>query len=424
MTDEELKFAGQVAVELVQIIKPGQEPLDITNMVDGITLYEDLFSPFHTGQITVRDTLELPNVFGRSGDDILRLVMSTPELPEKYAIDNYYLIYKMADKTIVKDRMQTYNLYFSSIEQYSDLNTRISKLQSENGEVIIQELMAGWGTAKPLDFDATANYVQYVSNFWSPTKNIAYICEHSESDKEENIGGYLFYEDRIGFNFKDVSSLACEDVAPIQEFTKTDFSANIELEGINAGYVSRDPDEDYKGINAVRVDTNYDYIRDVLDGAIATKIYTNDVVSKVINWDYYNAIGTLAPKMNPSPLYRDDTIGNTGFAIMSVNRGYGTFGTSDITNHKLIQQRIGFFRTLQQSKIEIDVYGRFDYTVGKKVKVTINQMRGISKDETEEEIKEKVLSGFYVITGMSHTINKEKHFCTLELCKDSTLLLV
>ena len=73
--------------------------------------------------------------------------------------------------------------------------------------------------------------------------------------------------------------------------------------------------------------------------------------------------------------------------------------------------------------IEIDVYGRTDYTVGKKVKVQMNQLRDLSKDEDSKDLLDKLYSGTYIITAMSHQITKGEHRCTLELCKESTLSL-
>ena len=79
-------------------------------------------------------------------------------------------------------------------------------------------------------------------------------------------------------------------------------------------------------------------------------------------------------------------------------------------------------RLLRASVIEIDVMGRTDYTVGRKVRVEINQLRDIAKEENDQEVLDKLYSGVYIITSLSHQITKGDHRCTLELCKESTML--
>ena len=108
--------------------------------------------------------------------------------------------------------------------------------------------------------------------------------------------------------------------------------------------------------------------------------------------------------------------------IMLKNRGFGTFGISETSNYRTTQRRTSYMRLLQSSKIEIDVYGRTDYTVGKKVKVTLNKLQSIVQHNTADEILDRVYSGVYIITAVAHQITRESHKCTLELCKESTLL--
>ena len=421
-TIDNLTFAGQVSIDTVDIYKPNEVPINIKAIVDSITIYEDLFSPYITGNILLRDTHDMPNIFGRSGDTILKLVLHTPGIDEKFKIDRYFLIYKMADRVMTKDREQIYNLYFCSVEMLADINNRPSRQFKGNGHEIVNTLVKTiLKSDKPIDFDPCSNIISYVSNFWNIGKNLSYISEHSISDS--NVPGYLFYEDRYGFNFKDISKLASKEVKVIQAFNQSDFSADIEKDGINKGKVFRNPEVDYTNINGIRVDTGYDYIKDLTDGAISTKQYTNDVIKKEIKWSYYSRSTTNTPTLNEFNIYRTDTIDGATPVIMSMNRAYGLFGNSDASNYRINQQRVGYFRGLQSSKIEIDVYGRFDYTVGKKVSIDINQAREILKGESADAIQDKVLSGNYVITAISHRITREKHESTLECAKDSTILI-
>jgi hypothetical protein len=71
-------------------------------------------------------------------------------------------------------------------------------------------------------------------------------------------------------------------------------------------------------------------------------------------------------------------------------------------------------------KVEIEVFGRTDYTVGRKVYLDTNKMMPISHKDSD--INDKLLSGYYLISAINHAFTSDKHICTLELIKDSTQL--
>jgi hypothetical protein len=71
----------------------------------------------------------------------------------------------------------------------------------------------------------------------------------------------------------------------------------------------------------------------------------------------------------------------------------------------------------ESTKLNVTVPGRTDYTVGMKVNVTLNKMNPISKEEND--VKDKIMSGDYIIAAISHSISRKKHECIMELTKDS-----
>ena len=75
---------------------------------------------------------------------------------------------------------------------------------------------------------------------------------------------------------------------------------------------------------------------------------------------------------------------------------------------------------LESSKIEIDVYGRTDYTVGKKVFLGVNATKPIDNTTNLTDTEDLNYSGHYLITAIRHTFSRRSHMCTLELSKEST----
>jgi len=75
-----LKFAGEVSVDKVKIITSKGVYQDISAQVINIQYYEDLFSPFITGSLIVKDMLDLVNLFPFVGEEFVELEVSTPSL--------------------------------------------------------------------------------------------------------------------------------------------------------------------------------------------------------------------------------------------------------------------------------------------------------------------------------------------------------
>jgi hypothetical protein len=414
-----LERAGDVNIESLTLYRGADSAVNMTNMVESIVIYEDLFSPFITGTVAVRDTLDLPNSFGRAGNDVLVIKMSTPTLDKKYSIDGEFIVYKMSDRTMTAHRTQVYNLFFASIEMFTDLNTRISRKFVGTGDEIFDVVCRKYlKTKKPLNSNASINRISFVSNFWSPTKSMVFVTEHAQA--QNMIPSHMFYENRDGFNFLELSALSDSRFKPIQTFNESDYSADIGA-GKDSGKANISPGKTYSNINALRVDVSYDYARDYLDGAIQTKQYSVDLVTKSLKWSTFS-IRDLDKNgiLNSNRLYTDQVIGDSTPLITLVNRTFGVLGLGDSSNYLTLQARIAYLRSLQSSKIEIDVFGRFDYTVGKKVYVGFTQNKPISKADDNSEIRDNVLSGFYIITAVAHRITREIHESTLELCKDST----
>ena len=54
-SSEYLRFAGDVNIEKVSITTSSGFTQEITNQVVGLQIFEDLFSPFITGSLVIKD---------------------------------------------------------------------------------------------------------------------------------------------------------------------------------------------------------------------------------------------------------------------------------------------------------------------------------------------------------------------------------
>ena len=123
---------------------------------------------------------------------------------------------------------------------------------------------------------------------------------------------------------------------------------------------------------------------------------------------------------NPSFTGRSITSQNGGNIKLTVSQTrldsiyYVTPSAADTT---------GVFMLSGEMKGEGFIYseGNSDYTVGKKVKLTINELKNITSDMSDDDIKNKMLSGYYIITAIAHKFDGRAHTCKMELMKDSVV---
>jgi hypothetical protein len=410
---------GAVFFHKVQILKQSNNTaLDIISQVDTCIIYEDLFSPYISGELKIRDTLDLPNQIGAFGPDLLRLKINNPG--DTIGIDGLFFIYKLADRKLVKDRTQTYTLYFTAIEVLADINSHISRRYNGTcASIITKILKEHLDTPKTFTVDEEGSNLSYVSNFWTPSRNFNYITEVGYT--RDNQGTLMFYENRDGFNFYDIRTLLGEKNKTIQNFVGSDYSGIVgETDTLNRSKVTKDMKLEYANILGIRADLTYDIMKDYFDGAITTKLYSNDPVTKQIRWGTFNATD-MATILNKNRMYPDGLSKLFKPIISDMNRVYGSYGLKEGSNYSRVQYRTAIMRTLQSSQVHIDVHGRLEYTVGRKVNLNLNQIRDITMSEDNADIVDKIYSANYLITAVVHTIARDGHRTTLELSKESSL---
>jgi hypothetical protein len=114
----------------------------MTNQVVGIEIYEDLFSPFISMAITIRESQDFINALPLRGEEIINLEISTPGFTkEELFFKGKYYIYKISDRLLLTDRNAAYTLHCISYEALIDLNMKQSKAFRGNIGDVAKEIL-------------------------------------------------------------------------------------------------------------------------------------------------------------------------------------------------------------------------------------------------------------------------------------------
>lgn len=419
-----LNVAGQYSIDTIEIIQNSGLTLDISDQINHITIYEDIFSPFMSGNLVMVDSTDLPSYFLNAGTDILHLKIYTPTIEKRLWIDRFFHIYKMSDTIDISDRGQSYIYHFVAIESLRDTAITLSKTYRGNGDEIIRKLVKETLlSSRNITTAQVSKAVNYTSNFWSPTRNISYICDHSLAG--DGSPSFMFYEDRSGFQFQPLTTIAKADI--YQKFEASDYVSDIKLPPqLGDGKVTHNLNKDFRTILKVQIDLTFDYEKDRSNGMLSSRMFTFDLTTKKIRDVTYNMNSETRSLLNPNRFYTSSVADNSyigpNSSVLVMNQRHNKLynNSGDVSDFAFRQRRISLLRQYQQHKIEITVFGRTDYSVGMVVFVDINRMKKLTREMSSSQIPNPLLTGKYIVSAVCHRFARSgKHETTLELIRDS-----
>jgi hypothetical protein len=414
---EVIRFAGDVSVKKAEIVSQNGLYQDIRAQILNIHVYEDMFSPFISGLVIIKESLDLINLFPLVGEELLNLEMSTPSLSK--SLRGEFHIYKLSERELLSDKSVVYTIHFISKEAVVDLNKKISRgfggRISEIATTVLKEPNIGLETIKNVLIEPTSNSTKYVSNFWSPIKNINYLCDNAVN--RNGSPSFVFFENREGFNFISLETLYTPDI--LQTFVNDKYTRD-NRNGIGS---IKNLNEDFKRILEIRVPIAFDYMDRIRSGMSASNMILYDFTKKQYSVKSFDMLQNYDEQrhLNQFPLISNNNIRRGDSLLINATKYFGNFnGFGDVTNTNILQKRISLIKQAEAMKIEIVVPGRFDYTVGKKVQLDLPRIEPVTR--MDADIQDKVFSGTYLISAINHYVDKEKHECHMELIKDSFII--
>lgn len=415
---EELTFAGQVIIDKADIITTNGVGFNIINQIMGFELFEDIFSPFLTGTITILESLDLTNLFPLVGEETIHLAFHTPTIDTQHRRDASFYIYKMTDMQNSGDRSNLYVLHFISIEAIINLNTKLSKTYEGRISDIVKKLMTdrtALNSKKHTNIEHTPTTTKFIANYWTPMKCINYMAGNARNNN--NSASYIFFENSQGLNFVSLDSLYDQPLA--HSFQQSNYSRDIS----KTGSAVKDAIKDYQKIQSLTMPHGFDYINRSVGGMYGSQMITVDPITKKYSSRLYggNTDFKKLKHLNPNSIISTSAMSRSQQAIIYMPKHYGNFnGYIDVTNSSVIQQRSSLLKMADAFKISISVLGRTDYTVGQKVYVKIPNKEPMHKGDTDQI--DKVLSGNYLIAAIAHRINHKTHDIDMELIKESFII--
>ena len=435
MADKDgLIFAQDFTLESCKIVSSLAKPYDFKYMVVEINYFEDIFNTYISGNMVVNDTNDFLNNLGFNGNEYLLLTFSKPGLPEK--IEKTFRIFKVSERTLVKDQNENYVLHFCSEELILSEQYKISKsYRNKKISEIVKDIVSNQLLVSPkkildMNIEETQGVRDLIVPNLKPFEALSWLCTYAISNESKTAGSpYLFYENANGYNFKSLQSL----------FTGKVYNTyNVEVKNARLEDDHRVQDIGKDLINILHYDTisNFDSINLINSGAFANRLIAIDPIRHtytINNYDYginfdksqkLNKFGLLSNAENR----KGDTANITYDSVLKVT----TTNTGQSTNNSYIKAKqpsikdVNVETSIPYRTAQLAQIGAIRYRVllpGDPL-LTVGTVVSFNLPSTQPDDKgrniDKYYSGNYLVTAVRHKIDQENKFLSLvELSKES-----
>ena len=138
--------AGDVIINKVEMTLLSGETLDLRPFIVEINIYEDMYSPALTGNVVIRDAVNLIGKLPLVGDEVITIDVHTPTFSEPAKPDRInkiqksFSVYSIKDRSLNSDREQFYTIHFCSLEASLDNVAKVSRKFEGNTDDIVLKI--------------------------------------------------------------------------------------------------------------------------------------------------------------------------------------------------------------------------------------------------------------------------------------------
>ena len=251
---------GDITINAAILLNKDGKGINIKDLIVDIQIYENIMSPFITGELTISDSVNMLEMLPMIGEEQVFLDMENPSSSTETVLrkEKLFMVYKLGGMENLKMKNRVYTLYIISIEGFTDMNQRVSQTFKGKISDTVKKLLEGKGpglmTKKDVGIEETSNNEIHTSNFWSPSQNIYYLCNKALNKK--NNPNFLFFECGEGFIFASLDTLYSQ-----QEYTT--FVRNSKTRDTQS---TQDVAEEYAKVLDMSTPHHFDYIERLRNG--------------------------------------------------------------------------------------------------------------------------------------------------------------
>ena len=447
---ENIQHPGDVSVDKLTItVSSGAVYTLEQGEATEIILYESIFSYGLFGTITIADSKNMIGEWPIVGGEVLTMKIRTKTFPDDpgLIIHKSFQIYGITDRGTLNDREQTYVLQFCSLEVIADTpspiyrafpGTDAKSFNTADIAVHIYEEYIAKETPRIFDKKKSrtglilggdhSSEVQYVSNGWTPSQNMNFLCKRITDGENDTQCDNVFYESNKSWYLTSIQQLiGTQRDAKFDEYI---FGSNPQKQRVGEYNAIDLSSQGFNTIEEMNIPRTIDIIDNSMNGYYASNVVGYDVFTKTMSniaFDIENDFDSQIHTDNNVPMpehIRRNPGAKTTAKMLNSSVYYGMVGgiydkgsqASSPTHMTGSSTRTTYFNSFNDYTIEIDVPGRTDIQCG--VLIYVKYPRPKSKSGDDVYLEDNIMTGNYLVTSISHKITAAGHSMKMEIIKN------
>lgn len=418
--DNKLLLPGQCKIDSIIIKSYNGFQIDIRNHMAELIINESIDYTCISGYVMIADNLNLIRHVPLIGNERIEIKFSTPS--RERPINKTFFCYKIDDRheSSTTKGAVVYKLHFVSEEFINSKNKKISlsfedMQYSEMVKIICSQYL---NPSKKILVQPTLGKKNLVIPYLSPIEAINMICKLSLSNDTRD-KSYIFYEDFENYMFCNINYIGnMTGVSSTYSWGKPGLSVPGEP------YVLKNLAADFKRIESYKIITANNTINNVQNGLFASVMLLHDVTFKtaeIVKFSYNNDFYNL------NTINKYGILPKKGDKFSDNNLAHAVFYPRQSFSHsnvelnedydKVVLSRNAHLAQMENSRLTILIAGDSDRRVGEMIKVNIFAPEPLINHD--DELNDKYLSGNYIITQITHIVQKTEYKMRLYLERDS-----
>lgn len=432
-TENDKLPAGSIRIEAIQIISDlGGEPWDIQHIVQELSIYESLTSPFLTADIVVFDALSLTSIIPLVGQEMVHIKFKTPTNAVLKPIDVTLRIVSIENLARNRARTANYIIHLASQEHFENIKTRIMKSyrQMPISDMITDIHSVHLASQKELTALTTDGQRTIVIPNMHPTRAISFLSREAKNPKPDHAPNYIYFENCDGFFFTTIDELLTKrPVGPIDEYWSTikdNDHGSPRAASSGRGAASK---QSSKPFEMLKID-KFEFIQlfnadqtAMKGGWENTLHYIDPIYSEfgTKNYNYFTDFDKMRHLGKPGK--RGKLISENNHMIGTGGSNVNYFMTNKSGSGVDTDQKWEFYHIRKASMalmdsilVEVTIPGDSERRAGHRVNLQFPEFG--ATDDIEGDVN-RYVSGEYLVMAVRHIYTTSGYFCVMQCAKNA-----
>lgn len=402
----------------------GKTTVDITNSCLFFDYFEDILSPCVTATAQILNSSSLFNILPIRGGE--KVTISVDTAFGEFVIDDLY-VYKVSNLDAQKSR-EIFTLNLVSREGLTNETSRCETIYRGNLQAtVIKILQRDLKTKKykSENIEATSNDYSFIGNnrkpfhilTWLGPKAVPANGQSSGTSGEEAKGtaGFLFYENKDGFNFRSIDSLVSSTKIQTNSADREDIPQYLYTQIIEENKL----ENNFKILN-YSYEKNIDLMKALRVGMYVNKTYFYDLYSNTLDIYKYKVKDQVKNKLGGAEsIAVSEEFGDSISRVMVRTADRGALNPDGSIGDKLrsgadMAKSYSRYNLLFTQALNMVVPCNVNLKVGGVIHAEFPKI-----DRADEKEADKEQSGYYLIKELRHHFEGGQMVTSLRLLRDS-----